>query len=457
MITFIVINLFLKLILSLNDNRIRLFDDSGVYILATDSWHNLSSLPYQRDRANFFTVIWALIIRYDNAPLLIIVVNTLITLIAGTISILLLNKVIDARLINFVFVTLIIQSPLFLYYEKAYLAESLSLNIILVTSSLFLFIFAKLVKQQPVTFEVLIISFLIGISISLVKTSFIVILLAFFGSFMLIILLSLFRLKFLLRYFHIFYIPIFITICIILGSSLVGLSTGSSLTQNIKSISNMSGFNAVFKFAPTLNCNSDFQRDYQSLVNDLCSLKDPKVTDSNFDQIMWREPFLSHWGRSSASDFDRHAQIYRGLSRQLILDNPKAAGKLIFKDLTHMFNPRNSPRFTTSTYPKELWSNLNPNIKFPKFSNSPNKDILFVATKVQNSMRFLLIFIALIVLFFTRNLLSFFLISSWIIYVLLISITSYPSQRYLAIVDILLFFSIYAASSSSKIHSKQFL
>ena len=174
----------------------------------------------------------------------------------------------------------------------------------------------------------------------------------------------------------------------------------------------------------------------------------PSINEANFDQIMWQEPFLSDWGASDYPDFFQKSSNYRKLAVKIILDRPLKVFEKTLLDATVMLNPVNSPRFTTAEYPQDVWLSINSKIKFPKFAKTSSDDLLFRLSALHGLIRIALIVLIFVTLFIEvclrirSNVLVKSFMTSWLVYLLMLSTISFPSPRYLIYSDIFILLAL---------------
>ena len=171
----------------------------------------------------------------------------------------------------------------------------------------------------------------------------------------------------------------------------------------------------------------------------------PRVQERNFDQIMWSGEIISDWGQSDTESFFVSAGSYRHLALESILENPDKAIAIVYRDIRQLLSPFNSPRFTGAQYSQEVWIGINPRIVVPTFEESSNEDLLYISTIWQSYIRNLsilgLFLFGTYTIFRQKKLSSnlTFLLSSWFIYLILLSTFSYPSPRYMVYSDVFIF------------------
>jgi|688.fasta_scaffold161008_2 hypothetical protein len=450
---FILLNSILKIIFLFQDSKIRLFSDSGTYILAASSWKSWNHLEFFRDRTTFFTFFWAPFIQLSNSPLLIIISHTVLTIISGTLALYVLNKTNRWRIKNFVLLSLIIQSPLYFYYERIMLPEILGMNM----SLIFIAIVINLLcckKKEKSTYLFFVIGMLYALMSVLIKTNFIIMFLSLLTAIFLLIVLKILKLsENSIAFSALVFCLLGGFIGILAGSIISSVATHSAKLDYLKSNSAMTSYNLIFKFGPIVNCNKMYSFEIQSVANKLCTLENPQVRERNFDEIMWSGEIIRDWGQSTQEDYYKFANLYRRLAITLILENPKEAILIVGKDVRTLLNPLKSPRFTSSPYPYDVWLSLNPKISLPQFLQKDSEDLLFKLTIWQNTLK--IIMIAIVIIFFCfkfreLNDISRFLMFFWVIYVVFVAILAFPSPRYLVYTDMILFLIIPFMSLQNK-------
>ena len=450
---FIFLNSILKIIFLFQDSKIRLFSDSGTYILAASSWKSWNHLEFFRDRTTFFTFFWAPFIQLSNSPLLIIISHTALTITSGTLALYVLNKTNLWRIKNFVLLSLIIQSPLYFYYERIMLPEIIGMNM----SLIFITIVINLLccdKKEKSKYLFFVTGMLYALMSVLIKTNFIIMFLSLLTAIFLLIVLRILKVsKNSIAFSALAFCFMGGFVGILAGSIISGVSTHSAKLDYLKSNSAMTSYNLIFKFGPSVNCNKKYSMEIQSVANKLCSLENPQIKERNFDEIMWSGEIIRDWGQSTDEDYHRFAKLYRKLAITLILENPKETILIVGNDLRTLLNPLKSPRFTSSPYPYDVWLSLNPKISLPQFLEKDSEDLLFKLTIWQNILKIIMIAIGIILFCFKfreLNDISRFLMFFWVIYIVFVAILAFPSPRYLVYTDMILFLIIPFMSLQNK-------
>ena len=444
---FTIVNILIKVTIFFFDSRIRLFSDSGTYLAAANAWNHWNHLAFFRDRTTFFTIFWSKVIDSDSSPILVVILNSTLSICSGIAALIFLRMSKLNEKIIFGGITLFIESPIFLYYERVLLPEIIGINICLILFSYQFYIFKRISQQKILHF--LLLGFILSLASVLVKTNILLIWFSWLAG------LVIFQIKVSNHKFWrknalkiISSYTLGGLIGILIGSNLMGVAYQMPSSQYLKSNRAMSSYNLVFKYGTNIDCKKDFGMEVKEIVQSLCSMQNPSINEANFDQIMWQEPFLSDWGASDYPDFFQKSSNYRKLAVKIILDRPLKVFEKTLLDATVMLNPVNSPRFTTAEYPQDVWLSINSKIKFPKFAKTSSDDLLFRLSALHGLIRIALIVLIFVTLFIEvclrirSNVLVKSFMTSWLVYLLILSTISFPSPRYLIYSDIFILLAL---------------
>ena len=444
---FTIINVLVKVIIFFFDSRIRLFSDSGTYLSAANAWNHWNHLVFFRDRTTFFTIFWSQVIDFESSPHLVVILNSTLSICSGIAALIILRMSKLNEKIIFSGITLFIESPIFLYYERVVLPEIIGINLCLILFSYQFYIFKSISKQK--IFHFFLLGFMLSFASVIIKTNILLIWLSWLAG-LVIYQIKVSNYKFWTKN-YLTVLSSYILggfIGILIGSNLMGIVYEMPGLQYLKSNRAMSSYNLLFKYGTNIDCKKHFGMEVKELAQKLCSMQNPPIIEANFDQIMWQEPFLSDWGGSNSPDFFQKSSQYRELAVKIILDRPLKVFEKTLWDATVMLNPANSPRFTTAEYPEDVWLSINSKIEFPKFAKTSSDDLLFRLSALHGLIRNALIVLIFLALFIEgclrnkNNVIVKSFMTAWLVYLLMLSTISFPSPRYLVYSDIFILLAL---------------
>lgn len=426
------VSLVVRVVVFVADGRLRAFSDSGVYLVSARTWLTGDPLPLLRDRPNAFTALWAPFLDRANASDWIILAHSVLTLAAIAVFYVALVRT-DCSVRVATGASVIAGcAPAVLYYEHVLLAESISYSLSLGWVALVIW-----AARSAPTWRYALVAAGTMVAASLVRTSFAILVVAGLVAYVVVRLAAgrLGRVAWSSALVGAAAIVLGGVAGALVGSAAQGQLSDQPALAQLSVTRAFSAYNAIAKYASLETCPAVAAPSRPRVA--LCAAE-----SLAYNEVLWNSPVHDDWYAAPPDEFQSLAPTYQDEVRRLVLAHPLGAARIVVRDSVDLVLPVQHERFTTSPVAVGWLPTAAPALHIDSDFGSEWRDYLWRATSFQDAVR-LIAAVALLVALSTRRLgrrwgLAEFFALTWLVSVLALAVTAYPTSRYLVPLDPLL-------------------
>ncbi len=420
------------------DHRLRLTNDSGPYLEAARAAARHELIPFFRERADLFTVLWAPLLDLPRAAIWIMVLQGVVTVAAGVAFALGLHHWGVGWRAAAAGGVVAVALPQAVYYEHVLMGEAFAYAGVLLLVALT----AWAVRPRVRPLRLLLPATTALVLAGTVRTSFLVVVLGAGVAAAVVSLVAIARSRSRRATVLLVARAAAATLAGVLvgmvGASLLqGAASGVGPFDQIKASSGLSAFNSAFKFGNLVDCVDPVE---SPAARSICA--DRALMDgaqAPFDHYMWMGSVNADWESTSTEEFTELAAEYRAVIGEAVLADPLGAAGIVVEHGSWILLPVEHDRFTTSAATEALLPRLAPAIH-PSAFGVALEDPLYRAASLQDPMRLGAAVVALVLLVRLRRerAVPAVLLIVWIVYVTAVAVTAAPTVRFLMPTDPLL-------------------